>query len=88
MSNFIQSASILPNLLGILSCGQHLPYHIAPQQLQEKNMLTDLASICVKVTFTNGNDVKAKVMGIDEDKDLAVLYVDPAKLSTEVGTAS
>lgn len=23
-------------------------------------------------------------MGIDEDKDLAVLYVDPAKLSTEV----
>ena len=36
------------------------------------------------MTFTDGKDVKAKVMGVDEDKDLAVLIVDPAKLGTEV----
>ena len=36
------------------------------------------------MTFTDGKDVKAKVMGVDEDKDLAVLTVDPAKLGTEV----
>ncbi len=38
----------------------------------------------LQVTFTDGKDVKAKVMGVDEDKDLAVLIVDPAKLGTEV----
>ena len=32
----------------------------------------------------DGNDVKAKVLGVDEDKDLAVLYVDPSQLGTEV----
>ena len=36
------------------------------------------------MTFTDGNDVKAKVMGVDEDKDLAVLLIDPAKLGAEV----
>ncbi len=39
---------------------------------------------CLQVTFTDGMDVKAKVIGVDEDKDLAVLQVDPAQLGTEV----
>ena len=41
----------------------------------------------VQVTFTDGKegikDLKAKVLGVDEDKDLAVLTVDPSEL-TEV----
>lgn len=40
-----------------------------------------------QVTFTDGNDVRARVMGVDEDKDLAVLFVDPSQLGTEAPPA-
>lgn len=39
---------------------------------------------CVQVTFTNGADVKAKVIGVDEDKDLAVLGIDPKSIGDDV----
>ena len=49
-----------------------------------------LTSRCVhmQVTFTNGADVKAKVLGVDEDKDLAVLIIDPKTLGDDVRHAS
>ena len=38
----------------------------------------------MQVTFSGGQDVKAKMIGIDEDKDLAVLVVDSSKLEDDV----
>jgi len=55
---------------------------------KEGHLVTSLhvvkGSSDVRVTFTDGNDVRARVMGVDEDKDLAVLFVDPSQLGTEI----
>lgn len=40
----------------------------------------------LQVTFSGGQDVKAKMIGVDEDKDLAVLVVDASKLENDVGS--
>lgn len=36
------------------------------------------------MTFSDGTDIKATMVGVDEDKDLAVLAVDPKKLDADV----